>query len=88
MTGELFTFGYQFQAPYCTYRVVSKEGVMQDEVSITVSGPILMHDFAITEHYAIFMDFPLYFDPKVAKYTLLWFLVIRAFFFFTFICVL
>ena len=72
ISGELFTFGYQFQHPYCTYRVVSKDGVMQDEVTITVSGPIMMHDFAITEQYAIFMDMPLYFNPKVKIYFFIW----------------
>jgi carotenoid cleavage dioxygenase len=58
-------FGYQFKAPYCTYRVISKDGVMDDAVPITVSGPLMMHDFAITEHYAIFMDLPLYAQPEV-----------------------
>jgi carotenoid cleavage dioxygenase-like enzyme len=82
MSGELFTFGYQFQPPYCIYRVVSKDGVMQDEVTITVSGPVMMHDFAITEHYAIFMDMPLYFNPKVAKYALLFFISVSHFSFF------
>lgn len=52
-------------APYITYRVVSKDGVMSDPVPITPSGPIMMHDFAITENYAIFMDLPLLFNPKV-----------------------
>jgi carotenoid cleavage dioxygenase len=48
-----------------TYRVISKDGVMHDPVPITISEPIMMHDFAITENYAIFMDLPLYFRPKV-----------------------
>ncbi|KAG4981560.1 hypothetical protein JHK85_035518 [Glycine max] len=30
----------------------------------TVSDPIMMHDFAITENYAIFLDLPLIFRPK------------------------
>lgn len=64
VTGEMFTFGYQFEPPYCTYRVVSKDGEMQDAVPISVSGPCMMHDFAITENYAIFMDMPLYFKPE------------------------
>ncbi|KAH7446558.1 hypothetical protein KP509_01G061900 [Ceratopteris richardii] len=64
VTGELFTFGYQFESPNCIYRVISKEGIMQEAVPITVSGPIMMHDFAITEHYAIFLDMPLYLLPK------------------------
>ncbi|KAK6933811.1 Carotenoid oxygenase [Dillenia turbinata] len=62
--GEMFTFGYSHTPPYITYRVISKDGVMQDPVPITVSEPIMMHDFAITESYAIFMDLPLYFRPK------------------------
>uniref|UniRef100_I1LVC9 carotenoid 9,10-dioxygenase n=1 Tax=Glycine max TaxID=3847 RepID=I1LVC9_SOYBN len=47
-----------------TYRVISKDGYMHDPVPITVSDPIMMHDFAITENYAIFLDLPLIFRPK------------------------
>ncbi|CAA2965319.1 carotenoid 9,10(9',10')-cleavage dioxygenase 1-like isoform X2 [Olea europaea var. sylvestris] len=63
-TGEMFTFGYSQTPPYLTYRVISKDGLMHDPVPITISGPVMMHDFAITENYAIFMDLPLYFRPK------------------------
>ncbi|XP_057512281.1 carotenoid 9,10(9',10')-cleavage dioxygenase 1-like [Actinidia eriantha] len=63
-TGEMFTFGYSHTPPYITYRVVSKDGFMHDPVPITISDPIMMHDFAITENYAIIMDLPLYFRPK------------------------
>ncbi|KAK9084838.1 hypothetical protein Sjap_025249 [Stephania japonica] len=63
-TGEMFTFGYSHTPPYCTYRVISKDGFMHDPVPITISDPVMMHDFAITENYAIFMDLPLYFRPK------------------------
>ncbi|KAL9231242.1 hypothetical protein vseg_006494 [Gypsophila vaccaria] len=64
LTGEMFTFGYSHTPPYITYRVVSKDGFMHDPVPITVPAAIMMHDFAITENYAIFMDLPLYFRPK------------------------
>nr|AMJ39498.1 carotene cleavage dioxygenase 1 copy 4 [Bixa orellana] len=64
ITGEMFTFGYSRMPPYITYRVISKDGVMHDPVPITISQPIMMHDFAITEKYAIFMDLPLYFKPE------------------------
>ncbi|GLT84186.1 hypothetical protein SLE2022_024330 [Rubroshorea leprosula] len=64
VTGEMFTFGYSHTPPYITYRVISKDGFMHDPVPITISDPIMMHDFAITENYAIFMDLPLYFRPK------------------------
>ncbi|KAG0460144.1 hypothetical protein HPP92_023272 [Vanilla planifolia] len=63
-TDEMFTFGYSHEKPYITYRVITREGVMLDPVPITVLEPIMMHDFAITENYAIFMDLPLYFRPK------------------------
>lgn len=63
-TGEMFTFGYSHTPPYITYRVISKDGFMHEPVPITISDPIMMHDFAITENYAIFMDLPLYFRPK------------------------
>ncbi|CAA2951669.1 carotenoid cleavage dioxygenase 1 [Olea europaea subsp. europaea] len=63
-TGEMFTFGYSQMPPYITYRIISKDGLMHDPVPITISDPIMMHDFAITENYAIFMDLPLYFKPK------------------------
>uniref|UniRef100_A0A803P489 carotenoid 9,10-dioxygenase n=2 Tax=Cannabis sativa TaxID=3483 RepID=A0A803P489_CANSA len=63
-TGEMFTFGYSLSPPYVTYRVISKDGFMHDQVPITISDPIMMHDFAITQNYAIFMDLPLYFKPK------------------------
>lgn len=64
VTGEMFTFGYQITAPYVTYHVITKEGYMLDPVPITIPEPVMMHDFAITQNYAIFMDLPLYFHPK------------------------
>ncbi|KEH19092.1 carotenoid 9,10(9',10')-cleavage dioxygenase [Medicago truncatula] len=63
-TGDMFTFGYSQTPPYITYRVISKDGYMHDPVPITISNPIMVHDFAITENYAIFMDLPVYFRPK------------------------
>ncbi|KAI3939694.1 hypothetical protein MKX01_029856 [Papaver californicum] len=62
--GEMFTFGCQLTPPYCPYRVISKDGFMHDPVPITLSVPTIMHDFAITQNFAIFMDLPLKFRPK------------------------
>ncbi|KAF8086087.1 hypothetical protein N665_0635s0018 [Sinapis alba] len=64
LTGEMFIFGSSHLPPYLTYRVISKDGIMHDPVPITISKPIMMHDFAITENYAIFMDLPMHFRPK------------------------
>lgn len=63
-TDEMFTFGYSHEPPYCTYRVITKDGVMLDPVPITIPESVMMHDFAITENYSIFMDLPLLFRPK------------------------
>ncbi|KAH0912712.1 hypothetical protein HID58_036033 [Brassica napus] len=63
-TGEMFTFGCSPMPPYLTYRVISKDGIMHDPVPITISKPVMMHDFAITETYAIFMDLPMHFRPE------------------------
>lgn len=61
----MFTFGYSHSPPYVIYRVISKDGEMHDPVPITIPDPVVMHDFAITENYAIFMDLPLYVQLKV-----------------------
>ncbi|KAG2631126.1 carotenoid 9,10(9',10')-cleavage dioxygenase-like isoform X1 [Panicum virgatum] len=63
-TDEMFTFGYSHEPPYCTYRVITKDGSMLDPVPITIPESVMMHDFAITENYSIFMDLPLLFRPK------------------------
>ncbi|XXG85969.1 hypothetical protein AAC387_Pa11g0963 [Persea americana] len=55
-TEEMFTFSYSHTPPYVTYRVITKDGIMLGPVPITIPEPVLMHDFAITENYAIFMD--------------------------------
>jgi carotenoid cleavage dioxygenase-like enzyme len=64
ITGEMFTFGYQIEKSHIFYRVVSKDGVMKDPVKITLPQGVMMHDFAITENYAIFMDLPLVLDGE------------------------
>ncbi|OWM67279.1 hypothetical protein CDL15_Pgr000731 [Punica granatum] len=61
----MFTFGYSLGAPYVMYRVISRDGFMHNPVPITIPEPIMMHDFAITENYAIFMDLPLYLGPAM-----------------------
>jgi hypothetical protein len=65
LSDEMFTFGYSQEPPYCTYRVITKDGAMLDPVPITIPESVMMHDFAITENYSIFMDLPLLFRPKV-----------------------
>eukprot|EP01094_Clydonella_sp_ATCC50884_P009123 TRINITY_DN18656_c0_g1_i1.p1 TRINITY_DN18656_c0_g1~~TRINITY_DN18656_c0_g1_i1.p1 ORF type:complete len:522 (+),score=198.22 TRINITY_DN18656_c0_g1_i1:143-1708(+) len=65
VTGELLFFGYQLdKKPYCQYTVVDAAGELQSTLDIGLTVPVMMHDFAITEHYSLFMNFPLEFRPQ------------------------
>lgn len=64
ITGEMFFFGYSPMPPYLRYYVVSPEGELEQSETIDVKLPVMMHDFAITEHYAIFMDLPAVMRPE------------------------
>ncbi|GET38634.1 carotenoid oxygenase family protein [Microseira wollei] len=62
VTGEMMFFGYSLpQPPYLQYSVVSPEGKLLQTVPIDLPVGVMMHDFAITENYTIFMDLPLTF---------------------------
>lgn len=64
VTGEMIFFGCSFiMPPYLQYGVVSAEGEILQTVPIDLPSPVMMHDFAITEHYSIFLDLPLAFQP-------------------------
>ncbi|GAQ82660.1 hypothetical protein KFL_001190030 [Klebsormidium nitens] len=64
-TGELIYFGYSLVArPYLSYGVISKEGEIVHQADIDLPNPVMMHDFAITEHYSLFLDFPFVFNPR------------------------
>ncbi len=66
VTGEMLSFGYGQLPPYLTYLRVSPEGELVQSTEITVGGPTMMHDFAITERHAIFMDLPVVFSLEDA----------------------
>ncbi len=57
-TGELLAFGYQFANPHLTYYRIDRAGQLVERRVIDVSAPCFMHDFAMTEHHAIFFDTP------------------------------
>jgi carotenoid cleavage dioxygenase len=62
VTGEMMFFGYSLvQPPYVKYSVVSADGELLRTVPIDLPVGVMMHDFAITAHYTIFMDLPLTF---------------------------
>ncbi len=62
VTGEMFCFGYQPVPPFVSYSVIDVDGTIRSTSGIDVPQPVMMHDFAITERYAIFMDLPATFN--------------------------
>jgi carotenoid cleavage dioxygenase-like enzyme len=68
VTGEMFAFYWkQVELPYLTYQMFSKEGVLLEPVPITIPERVFIHDFAITENYAIFLDLSLMMNGKVCN---------------------
>lgn len=62
VTGEMMFFGYSpVKPPHLHYSVVSAQGKLLRTEPIDLPVGVMMHDFAITEHYTIFMDLPLTF---------------------------
>lgn len=66
LTGELFFYGYSSVEPYLTFHIADETGRLKTSTAIDVPGPTMMHDFAITEHYAIWLDLPVVFDHRPA----------------------
>jgi carotenoid cleavage dioxygenase-like enzyme len=66
-TGELFFFGYNvIRPPYLQYSVVSAAGEIVHTTPIELPIGVMMHDFAITERFAIFMNHPYTFSLERA----------------------
>jgi carotenoid cleavage dioxygenase-like enzyme len=65
-TGEMLAFGYSFLPPFLTFHRIDPKGRMIQSEEIEVPGSTMMHDFAITENYVIFMDLPLVFSMEAA----------------------
>ncbi len=65
-TGDMLFFGYHFAAPYLTYNRSNAAGELVFSRDIDVTGPTMIHDFAITENHVIFLDLPVVFDMALA----------------------
>ena len=66
-TGEFIFFDYDVTPPYMTYGVLNPKGGLKHFTDITLPGPRLPHDMAITPNYSILMDLPLFWDPELLK---------------------
>lgn len=61
-TNELFFIGYRTTPPFVTYGIVSPESEIVHTQPIEIPQPVMMHDFAITENHAVFLDVPMVFN--------------------------
>src|SRR2546423_3991655 len=64
-TGELLFFNYSTTAPYLHYGVVDAGNHLVHYLPLDLPGPRLPHDIALTEHYAILNDIPLFWEPDL-----------------------
>ncbi|AMO59206.1 carotenoid oxygenase [Mycolicibacterium phlei] len=66
-TGELHFFGYgNIFEPHVTYHRADADGELTVNRGLDVPALTMMHDFALTASYAIFMDLPIVFNLEVA----------------------
>ena len=63
VTGELMAFSYaEMQEPLLRYVRIGKDGEVKQTEGIDIPRIVMMHDFAITRNYSIFLDLPVCFD--------------------------
>jgi carotenoid cleavage dioxygenase-like enzyme len=68
VTGELLFFGYSlYGEPFLQYSVASREGRIVHTTPIELPIGVMMHDFAVTERYAVFLDLPYTFSMEKAE---------------------
>ena len=66
-TGELHFFGYgSIFAPHVTYHRADADGQLVVNRPLEVKALTMMHDFALTAGYVVFMDLPIVFNLDVA----------------------
>jgi carotenoid cleavage dioxygenase-like enzyme len=63
-TGEMLFFGYSPMPPYLTYHVAGKDGRLVRSAEIDIPWPSMIHDFATTREYAVFVLCPLVFSVE------------------------
>ncbi len=61
-TGEFLFFDYGKTAPFMSYGVAGPDRRVAHWTPIELPGPRLPHDMAVTEHYSVLHDLPLFYD--------------------------
>ncbi len=58
VTGEMLFFGYNILKPFLQYSVVDAKGQIVRTTPIELPRGVMMHDFAVSQKYSLFMDLP------------------------------
>ena len=66
-TGEMCFIGYSPLPPYLRFHTVSAAGNLIRSEIIELPRGVMMHDFQLTENYAVFFDLPMTFDLMAAQ---------------------
>ena len=66
-TGELFFFNYAKTAPYLHFGCVDRHGRLVHYTPVPLPGPRLPHDMAITEHFVVLNDLPMFWDADLLE---------------------
>lgn len=61
-TGEMHGFAYSWADPNLIYHVIDASDRLVRSEPITVAGPTMIHDFALTRSHVVFFDLPVVFD--------------------------
>jgi carotenoid cleavage dioxygenase-like enzyme len=61
-TGELLFFGYSAVPPHLRYHVADGSGRLVRSVDVDLPRSVMMHDFVVTQRWAVFFDLPAVFD--------------------------
>lgn len=65
VTGEMMFMSFAMLAPFLSYGVIDRDGKLAHFTPVDgVPGARYQHDIAISEHYTILMDLPMYADPS------------------------
>jgi carotenoid cleavage dioxygenase-like enzyme len=68
VTGELHFFGYGgLEPPYLTYHRTDADGRLVLSRPIDIPAHTMMHDFALTTRYVVFLDLPVLFNLDAAR---------------------
>lgn len=70
VTREMHSFGYSPRPPYLTYYHIAADGRLLKAEEIKVTGPTMMHGFAMSGRSVVFMDLPVVFAPELLGKTM------------------